>query len=120
MRRLIHIPIIHDEFNEGGLLNISNEETNLILYEKKRIQSELNNYWDKIDNYLKDEKISKIYQDGVISRESLEQRKINPLTLKSRNIKTLNNLINSGSDLMNTESDDILRKFSREFQESKS
>lgn len=103
MTTLIHIPIIHDPFKD--LLDIQNKGNKRVIGEKEReaFDTEYNQCWNRIDTYLQERLIDKIYQDGTVDIPGMDVSIEHWSAKGSRNAQTIATLLERGARLVPVE-----------------
>ncbi|HYD03089.1 MAG TPA: hypothetical protein VEC16_02215 [Alphaproteobacteria bacterium] len=118
MRELIYVPIAHEpsDFHIYTQRNTAKQHP----YFTKTYQSNLQKYWNKIDSFLLDKEVHKIYQDSFQETGRGIEKDINEFILKSLSKRNISRNYNSITDLMNkgaipivTESYKLLDEFDR-------
>lgn len=115
MRRLLYIPIIHEEADLGSLASALEQSTAALCGEARweRHKATASKFWQMVSDYLEtlDAKSLKVYQDGFVSEGDLSKRIIEEGVRRgSKNYEIILNLLNRGAKIVSTEDVALLQE----------
>jgi hypothetical protein len=128
MRRLIYVPIIHNEADLGSLAEGIEERTKAVIGSAnwQKHKEEVNLYWQKIYDYWDKKYIPglKIFQDGMPVDGEVGADIVKSLANSgSMNYKIVEQLMSKGAELIRTEDPELLKEeyfLTRELTKSES
>lgn len=108
MRKLLYIPIIHDQSDMGSLGSVLEKASSSYLGERRwaRHKETVATFWRAIEGFLSsvDAKALNIYQDGLAAEGELGRRVVEEAARRgSKNHLVLLDLIARGAELRNSE-----------------
>lgn len=115
MRRLIYVPIIHTEADLGSLAEEIEERAKAVMGDAdwQKHKKEVNLYWQEIYDYWEEKNIPglKIFQDGMpVDGRAGENIVKSMANNGSINYKIIEQLIDKGAKLMQTEDAELLKE----------